>query len=109
MYELVKALRAYNDDCHQWPRDMTSLSELWTNPGVNGWNGPYITNPNSVLQDAKGHNFRFQCAPQRFIVIAPSNDGMFDTEDDVIGVCESNIAVRVYGEKSEYYSYSISN
>ena len=52
------ALKAYRADVGEFPNETQGLQALRTNPGVPGWNGPYL--PANIPSDPWGVSYRYR-------------------------------------------------
>lgn len=77
---IVTALDAYARDCGQYPTAEQGLKALVTNPGVSGWNGPYIR---PLPLDGWQREFRYDGAKAYPKVRSAGQDRKFDTADDI--------------------------
>ncbi len=61
---LGQALDAYRLDVGRYPNTTEGLSALATNPGVEGWNGPYLGKGKGVPNDPWGKPYQYQAPGQ---------------------------------------------
>jgi general secretion pathway protein G len=79
---LGKALEQYRTDCGNYPDLQLGLNALVTNPGAQGWNGPYFKDP---LVDAWGRPYLYSLSGGVPTVRSLGADGksggdLFDTD-----------------------------
>ncbi len=77
---IVTALDVYAHDCGQYPTSGQGLKALVTNPGVTGWNGPYIR---PLPLDGWRREFRYAAGREHQQVRSAGRDRTFDTADDI--------------------------
>lgn len=56
--DLEQAVELFKLDVGRFPTSAEGLEALVTNPGVNGWNGPYLRR--GLPDDPWGHAFRYE-------------------------------------------------
>jgi general secretion pathway protein G len=80
------ALNMYKVDTGQYPTTDQGLQALLTNPGVKGWNKPYLDNMATLKTDPWGHPYIYNCPSshgQDFDIVSAGKDGQLGTADDV--------------------------
>jgi len=81
--EYALAVRKYWQDCGQLPPATDDLNEyLIADPGVPGWQGPYLDA--RVRRDDWGNPVRFRIINGQGIVVSFGPDAMPDTDDDIL-------------------------
>lgn len=76
-------LDTYKADTGQYPAD---LNALVSNPGVKGWNGPYLRNQEKIPLDPWGHPYVYKTPGDNgrdYDIISLGPDGQAGTQDDI--------------------------
>jgi len=63
------------------------LRALLFNPGVAGWNKPYLDNMREIKKDAWGHEYIYTVPGEHgwdFDIISAGPDGQIGTDDDIV-------------------------
>ncbi|MBN2685089.1 MAG: SUMF1/EgtB/PvdO family nonheme iron enzyme, partial [Pontiellaceae bacterium] len=83
MESCLTAVQMYQMDIGVYP---SALSDLFTHPGNNRWNGPYIKNEAGAFLDEWGNMLRYQLIgdPPVPEIRSAGPDHIFDTVDDVV-------------------------
>lgn len=68
-------------DIGQYPTETQGLQTLVKDPGIEGWNGPYIIGE-SPLKDPWGLDFRYRLIDGKPSIDSAGPDMVFGTEDD---------------------------
>lgn len=77
---LCIAMEMLREDCGRFPTERAGLSSLVHDPGLPGWNGPYIL---ELKPDPWGHFFVYRLLSEnRILILSPGPDGKTDTADD---------------------------
>lgn len=80
------ALDMYKADTGQYPTTDQGLNALLQNPGVPGWNKPYLSNMATLKNDPWNHPYIYTFPSnhgQDFDVISAGPDGQPGTPDDI--------------------------
>lgn len=77
------AVRLYIMDCGMPPTTAQGLDALMKNPGVKGWDGPYLARK-AALRDAWRIPFRYESTGSVFRIESAGPDGTFGTSDDIV-------------------------
>ncbi len=80
------ALNMYKADTGQYPTSDQGLNALISNPGVPGWNKPYLDNMSVMKMDPWGHTYIYKYPSdhgQDFDIISAGPDGQVGTNDDI--------------------------
>jgi len=80
------ALTMYKADTGQYPTSDQGLNALISNPGVPGWNKPYLDNMSVMKSDPWGHPYIYKYPSdhgQDFDIISMGPDGQAGTDDDI--------------------------
>ena len=83
---LVDAVAQYTADCHAVPLSNSWVSALLDNPGVPGWDGPYIrrTPARDIPLDAWGREYEMEVTPEGSIRVSSAGaDRVMGTSDDI--------------------------
>jgi hypothetical protein len=51
LFLVLNAIRQYSIDIRSLPNEKNLLSDLMQNPGIHGWNGPYVSHKNIYSDD----------------------------------------------------------
>lgn len=81
------ALNMYKADTGQYPSSDQGLDALIHNPGINGWNKPYLDNMSTMKMDPWGHPYVYKYPSdhgQDFDIISAGMDGQMGTADDIV-------------------------
>jgi general secretion pathway protein G len=78
-----EALNSFIRDCGEFPTEEQGLIALCTNPGLEGWNGPYIPD-SAYLDDLWHHGFQYELRDGTPLLWSLGEDGISGTEDDII-------------------------
>ena len=65
----LAALGSYRTDVGEFPTESQGLQALRTDPGVRGWNGPYL--PRDIPRDPWGRPYRYRIVTGRPEIVAP--------------------------------------
>jgi general secretion pathway protein G len=77
------ALDMYQVDTGVSPTESQGLKALLTDPGVDGWAGPYLESKDNLPSpDPWGNQFRYTLADGKPKIDSAGADGKFGTEDD---------------------------
>ena len=80
------ALKHYACDVATFPNKDSLLKDLLENPGINTWNGPYITNSMETITELLSTKSIIEILDHCTIkIIIAGEDGEFGTNDDIIG------------------------
>jgi general secretion pathway protein G len=80
------ALTMYKADTGQYPTSDQGLNALISNPGVQGWNKPYLDNMSVMKMDPWQHPYIYKYPSdhgQDFDIISAGPDGQVGTADDI--------------------------
>lgn len=80
------ALQLYNADTGQYPTSDQGLDALIHNPGVNGWNKPYLQDLEKIQLDPWGNPYVYKNPSehgQDYDIISAGPDGQIGTTDDI--------------------------
>ena len=81
MQNLHSSLDLFNTDCGRYPTTEEGLSALVTDPGVQGWRGPYREPMDRP--DPWGTLYRYAFVDGKPKIISAGKDTQFDTADDL--------------------------
>jgi general secretion pathway protein G len=81
---LHTALEFLARDCGRYPDAREHLLALISDPGLKGWNGPYV---NVLKPDPWGHPFGYAPTPSNAVVYSLGEDGVRGTADDLEAAC----------------------
>ena len=81
------ALNNFYRDCGAFPTEERGLTALCTDPGLEGWNGPYIP-CSDYLDDLWHHRFQYALRDDAPLVWSSGPDGISGTDDDITGAYE---------------------
>ena len=73
------ACDVFRMDTGSYPTEEPGLKALLEDPGVKGWNGPYLT---KLPTDPWKNQFRYQLADGKPMITSAGSDGKFGTTDD---------------------------
>ncbi|MHB8957957.1 MAG: type II secretion system protein GspG [Pirellulaceae bacterium] len=90
MSETYGALNSFRRDCGEFPTEEEGLIALCTDPGLEGWNGPYVTDSN-YLDDVWHHRFQYELRDGKPLLWSSGADGKSGTEDDIIVEYETQV------------------
>ncbi|MCX6381832.1 MAG: type II secretion system major pseudopilin GspG [Armatimonadetes bacterium] len=79
-------LELYSTDTGHPPITSQGLMVLVSNPGVKGWNGPYLKDVSAVPKDTWDHDFVYKQPGDNgrdYDVVSPGPDGQLGTADDI--------------------------
>lgn len=80
------ALDQFEIDCGRYPTTEEGLQALITDPGIEGWHGPYLRKK-SALKDPWGKPYMYNVEATRsginYDVYSTGEDGQDNTEDDI--------------------------
>jgi len=79
-------LELYSTDTGHPPTTSQGLMVLVSNPGVKGWNGPYLKDVSAVPKDTWDHDFVYKQPGDNgrdYDVVSPGPDGQLGTADDI--------------------------
>ena len=79
-------LELYSADASAPPTTSQGLNALVANPGVKGWNGPYLKDVSIVPKDPWEHDYVYKQPGENgrdYDIISPGPDGQMGTADDV--------------------------
>jgi general secretion pathway protein G len=76
------AIDVFHLDCGVYPAESQWLSALRENPGIAGWNGPYL---HGARRDPWGNAFRYSLTNDTYVILSAGPDGKFETSDDQDG------------------------
>ncbi len=80
------ALNMYKADTGQYPTGDQGLNALLHDPGVRGWNKPYLDNMEALKADPWGHPYVYKNPSehgQEFDILSSGPDGQVGTADDI--------------------------
>jgi len=78
---LKSALEVFREDCGRYPSNEEALGALINNPGIKGWNGPYVT---LIRPDPWGNRYVYAVVATNLTLMSPGPDGAVNTPDDII-------------------------
>ncbi len=78
---LRMALERFRRDCGRYPEAAEGLHALIRDPGIEGWNGPYV---NMVRPDPWGRAFHYSVSNDVVVLFSAGPDGVFGTDDDIV-------------------------
>jgi len=78
---LDSALQFFHDDCGRYPSVKEGLEALIDNPGIAGWNGPYIK---LLRPDPWGNRYIYALEGTNAVVLSAGPDGAVNTLDDLM-------------------------
>ncbi len=76
----------YQLETKQLPTSDQGLQALISNPGVQGWNGPYLKDQDHVPMDPWGHPYVYKQPGENgheYEIISAGPDGQLNTADDI--------------------------
>ncbi len=76
------ALTSYSKDCGSFPSESQGLTALSRNPGVSGWDGPYVTGV-EYLKDPWNQRLQYALRDNEPTLWSCGPDGVSGTDDDV--------------------------
>ena len=76
------ACEKYKVDTGSYPSTKLGLDCLVSNPGVDGWKGPYIIRE---MKDVWGGSFKYELQGTNVLIVSAGPDGQFGTADDKDG------------------------
>ena len=80
---LSVAIDLFEVDCGRYPTEAEGLSALVQNPGVDGWQGPYVRGEN-VFVDPWGTALKLTTHPGKsYRVFSAGPDRVFGSADDI--------------------------
>ncbi len=74
------AVERFYNDCGRYPATEEGLAALLLDPGVDGWNGPYIM---GLKPDPWGRSFRYRLENGKPLLTSAGSDGIPGTELDL--------------------------
>ena len=80
--DIEAALALYMTECNALPTAEKGLSALHEDPGVKGWDGPYIKN-RDLFVDSWNTPIRYRLGKAGFVLRSAGRDRQFNTHDDV--------------------------
>ena len=80
--QIYDALNNFHGDCGAFPSEEQGLTALCTDPGLAGWNGPYIPD-SDYLDDLWHHRFQYALRDDEPFVWSFGPDGISGTDDDI--------------------------
>lgn len=75
-------LITYKVDVNRLPTTEQGLQALLEDPGVKGWHGPYVSDPED-LADSWGESFEYEYTPKGVKLVSPGPDNQMGTDDDI--------------------------
>jgi len=82
MNDSFSKLHSFKQDTGRFPTEKEGLEALITNPGIPGWNGPYLKSDGS-LYDSWGEFFAYTLSNGYPNIISSGPDVKFGTKDDI--------------------------
>jgi general secretion pathway protein G len=80
---LTRALDYFEQDMGRYPTREEGLATLVRNPGLDGWDGPYLED-RSLQKDPWGIDFEYQALPSDgFKIVSAGPDRVFGNRDDI--------------------------
>jgi len=79
-------LDLYAVDTGHPPTTSQGLQALITNPGIKGWNGPYLKDVTTVPKDAWDHDYVYKQPGENgrdYDIVSSGPDGQMGTADDI--------------------------
>jgi len=83
---LAAALKLFRADCSRYPTLEEGLIVLFSNPGIEGWNGPYI---NGIRPDPWGEPYRYETDSTNALVASAGPDGVARSPDDIVACAQA--------------------
>jgi general secretion pathway protein G len=80
---IMQGVHAFEVDCGRFPTTKEGLAALSSNPGVNGWRGPYW-DAAVPLSDEWGTPLRYEAGSNCVSIRSAGRDKVFGTSDDVV-------------------------
>ncbi len=74
------AVERFRDDCGRYPTTEEGLAALLLDPGIEGWNGPYIL---GLKPDPWGRSFRYRLENDEPLLTSTGSDGIPGTDLDL--------------------------
>jgi general secretion pathway protein G len=85
--EFENALKMFRSDMNRHPTNAEGLDVLVHNPGLKGWNGPYLR---KVFPDTWGRPYIYKCPGEhdQYDIYSLGRDGIAGTDDDIVSWAE---------------------
>lgn len=77
------ALEMFRADCSRYPTPEEGLEVLISNPGIQGWNGPYLSN-RKIPIDHWGKSYLYYFEGTKLLLGSSGRDKRLNTRDDII-------------------------
>lgn len=82
IFTIVRAMDMYEMDTRQYPSEEHGLAVLLKDPGIIGWDGPYMRQK-KIPKDGWGRPFRYRLIDKTYVITSAGRDGIMDTDDDI--------------------------